>query len=279
MPDPTRLPEFENPPVVETVMAVRFREVPNFSSARIGQFWSSHLIEEFPESEDRPPYAAPVERFGPDGETLELQLKLSDTPPPTRAWFIGGNSLIQLQSDWFAYNWRKTDAEDDYIRFTTARRQFERWYELLDSFVKTELQKPLIPIQCEVTYVNHIELTGEDLDVGPLGEVIRGARPTFGAVLPRPEGGQVAWSYLLPDDGRGAGRLHLAANSLEDPSTGSKGVRMVLTARGRPTVGTLPASLNFFDLGHEWIVNGFKDVTTEAMWERWGLVREDNDRH
>lgn len=276
MPDDAHLPDFEHPPVVETVMAVRFRELPEFTSARVGQFWERHLIKELPASEDRPPYAAPVERFGPDGGTFELQLKLSEVPPPTRAWFIGGNNVVQLQSDWFAWNWRKTDEEPDYIRYMRGRERFAKWFAELERFITEEIQKPLVPIQCEATYVNHIELTDDDLSIGPLGDVIRGARPTAGEFVPSPEGARASWSYLMPESERGVGRLHLEATSIEDRPTGARGIRLVLTARGRPSDASLAGTLAFLDQGHDWIVRGFKDVTTDMMWDRWGLRKESN---
>lgn len=276
MPNDAPLPEFDDPPVIETVMAVRFRELPDFTSARVGQFWERHLVQDFPISEDRPPYAAPVERFGEDGAAFELQLKLTEIPPPTRAWFIGGNEVIQLQSDWFAWNWRRTDAEPDYIRYARGRERFEQWVGELAGFIGRELQKPLLPIQCEVTYVNHVTLTGEDLSLGPLGAAIEGIRPSALSYLPVPEGAQAAWSYLMPDSGRGRGRLHVSAASVADASSGGRGIRLVLTARGRPVDENIVSALAFLDQGHEWVVHGFKDVTSETMWNRWRLRKEPN---
>lgn len=276
MTDDPRLPDFEHPPVVETVMAVRFRELPGFTSARVGQFWERHLIDELPASEDRPPYAAPVERFGSDWGSFELQLKLSEVPPPTRSWFVGGNNVVQLQSDWFAWNWRKTEEEPDYIRYDRGRERFERWFTQLERFVVEEIKSHLVPIQCEITYVNQIELTEDDLTIGPLGNVIRGARPSAGDFLPSPDGAQAVWSYIMPNTENGVGRLHLSAVSTADRSTGARGIRLMFTARGRPRQESLSGTLAFFDQGHEWIVRGFKDATTDTMWDRWGLRRDSN---
>jgi hypothetical protein len=46
-------------------------------------------------------------------------------------------------------------------------------------------------------------------------------------------------------------------------------LQSTLTARGRPRRPELGASLGWFDLGHEWIVRGFTDLTTAAMHTIW----------
>ncbi len=257
-------------------MAVRFRELSEFTSARVGQFWERYLLAELPVSEDRAPYAMPIEQFGADDAAFELQLKLSEVPPPTRAWFVGGSNVVQLQSDWFAYNWRKTTEEPNYIRYVRARDRFERWFTRLERFIREEIKKPLVPMQCELTYVNHIKLTEDDRSEGPFGGAIRGANPAAGDFLPSPEGAQIAWSYLMPQAGRGRGRLHLAASSVAGGAAGERRIQLVLTARGRPSEEDLKGTLAFFDQGHEWIVRGFKDLTTEMMWQRWRLIRGAN---
>jgi hypothetical protein len=50
---------------------------------------------------------------------------------------------------------------------------------------------------------------------------------------------------------------------------------MTLTARGFPIrvaeTSDIEAAFAFFDLGREWIVKGFKDLTTPAMHKVWGI--------
>jgi hypothetical protein len=46
-------------------------------------------------------------------------------------------------------------------------------------------------------------------------------------------------------------------------------LQLTLTARGRPRRPELGASLEWFDLGHEWIVKGSTDLTTAAMHKIW----------
>jgi uncharacterized protein (TIGR04255 family) len=259
------LPDFEQPPVIETVLAIHFREIPELSSARIGQFWAERLAQELPDASDRPPHSPPLERFGPGDQTVSMRLQLSSKPPVARSWFAGGNQLVQVQPNWFATNWRRTDAEPGYVHYPTTRERFERWFAEFATFVDSAVGKPIVPVQCEVTYVNEIPLSEEDRSVGPLGGTLKGAKPSAGEFLPVPERAAVSWTYRI-DDERGLGRLHLSAQNANRDA-----VRLVLTARGRPTEESIPAALDFFDLGHEWIVMGFKDVTTDQMWRRWGI--------
>lgn len=266
-------PDFERPPVVETVLSVRFREISKLVGARVGQFWERHLAADLPQAEERPPYQAPMERTAAD-DALVLQLQLSEGPPMSRTWLLGGNSMVQIQSDWFAYNWRRTPSEPDYIRYPAARERFGAWLEALNGFVVAELERPLVPTQCEVTYVNHIELEADDLAVGPLGDVLRGWAPTEGEFLPTPVQGEASASYPIRSaTNEVVGRLHLNAESISSAQRGSA-MRLVLTARGRPLGEGIAGALSFCDLGREWVVKGFKDSTTQHMWDRWGLKGE-----
>ena len=47
---PSPLPDFSDPPVIETVLGVSFLEVPALTSVNIVQFWGEHLRSELPSS-------------------------------------------------------------------------------------------------------------------------------------------------------------------------------------------------------------------------------------
>jgi hypothetical protein len=46
-------------------------------------------------------------------------------------------------------------------------------------------------------------------------------------------------------------------------------LRVSITARGRPVSSELHDIEDWFDLGHEWIVRGFADITTGEMHKHW----------
>lgn len=265
------LPDFENPPVVETILSARFRSIPGFGSARVGQFWSAYLAQEFPTVEERAPFEAALEPLQAD-DPVRLQLQLTSTPPVNRSWFVGSNEVVQLQSDWVAFNWRKSDANPDYIRYSACRPRFEKLLADLAGYLKTSCDRKLEILQAEITYVNHIELTADEAEHGPLTAVFSDISSNQGGYLPHPQQSQLQASYEMTRTEQSVGRLHLDAQTV--PGATPPAIRMVLTARGRPLEASAAGALTFCDLGHQWIVRGFKDLTTETMWNRWKLKED-----
>lgn len=66
------------------------------------------------------------------------------------------------------------------------------------------------------------------------------------------------------------GRLHVELRPGTRKSDDAKLFVLTLTARGEPPSPDAAGLLAFHDLGHEWIVRGFTDLTTERMHEEWG---------
>lgn len=269
-----QLPEFERPPVVETVLSVRFREAAGLTNARIIQFWEKHLLRDFPDVVEQLPYLEQIEQFGPDTAFGRVQLQLEAGIPSPRFWFTSPNELVQLQSDWAAFNWRQGETSDDYLRYTNSRKQFEMLLVKLESFVG-EYDGKFDPVQCEVTYVNHILLEDSELTIGPLGEVLQGVGATAGSFLSAPDGARYASNYLIHlDDESAVGRLHVMAESVRLEPNRRAAVVLNLTARGRPQGEGIQGVLAFCDLGRTWIVKGFKDLTTQPMHTKWKLKED-----
>ena len=61
------------------------------------------------------------------------------------------------------------------------------------------------------------------------------------------------------------GRLHVTLQPVTRLSDGAPMFLLDLTARGQVGEGT-----DFFDLGREWIVRSFAELTTPAMHKIWG---------
>jgi len=267
------LPDFEAPPVVETVLAVRFRDVPGLDAPRLVKFWDDCLSTDLPVIEERPPYDAPVEQFGQDSGTSAVALRIGASVASPRLFCSSGSDLVQLQQDWFAYNWRKTPEKPDYTRYEKGRAKFERWLTEFGFYVRESLGGAgLVPTQCEVTYINHIPLTVEDLDGGPFGAVLRDVQPRYGAFLPSPETSRHASAYVIPGtEGSPVGRRHVAVDRAGAGEERQPIVLLSLTARGAPRGSEVSAVLEFLDLGRRWIVKGFLDMTTAEFHRRWGL--------
>ncbi len=272
------LPDFDAPPVVETVLAVRIRDVTGLDAPRLVKFWDDRLSADLPAIEERPPYDAPIEQFGQGSGTPRMALQVGTAMPSPRFFCSSGSDLVQLQQDWFAYNWRKTPDNPDYTRYEKGRAKFKRWLMDLGSYVQETLGETLIPTQCEVTYINHVVLTEEDLAYGPLGAVLRDVQPRSGIFLPSPETSRHASAYVIPgDEGSPVGRLHVAVDRAWAGEERRPIVLLSLTARGAPQAGDIPSALEFLDLGRQWVVKGFTDLTTDTFHRRWGL--SPNRRH
>ena len=70
---PKHLPNFDNPPVVETALSVQFGPLPLLKTAHLGLLWSDYR-EAFPRSEERPPLDPVVEQF-PESASALVGLK------------------------------------------------------------------------------------------------------------------------------------------------------------------------------------------------------------
>ena len=273
-------PTFLRPPVVETVLAVGFAQPQGFNSVQMSRFWDHHLSQNFPEVSEQPRYEMPIEAPSRSIVCSSAGVQVRWPACAGRLWFSdGGARLVQLQTDWLAYNWRKvgTPEEASYERYPVGRARFAEVAQQLRAYL-LDSDLGIFPTQCEVTYINHIELTQEDRPHGRLGGVLTTVAENARGFLPLPELTRYASSYLMQDHEQVVGRLHVSAEPGRASAQGEEIVVLTLTARGRPLSADLEGALAFCDLGREWIVKSFVELTTERMkTERWGLV-VDNDR-
>lgn len=261
--------DFDSPPVVETVLSVGFNPVEGLTAAQIGRFWAG-IDEEFPQASEQPPYDMPLERLA-EGPGLRLEMTLGPSIPRTRAWLISQDDrrLIQIQRDWFAYNWRFRSGEGyAEARYEQRRDSFIRHFKAFDAFIEDHKLGSVEPRQCEVTYINHVSATGSAAD--DLADILRFvSKPSLSRLASRIEAWDTAVTILLRHDNDVFGRLHISARP--GPITGPRVWQIDLTARGRPLGAGIEGTVKFFDLGHEAIVTGFRDITTDRMHKEWGL--------
>lgn len=260
--------DFDHPPVVETVLSVGFAPIGGLTGAHVGEFWTD-LRTDLPIIAERPPYEMPTERpiDGPPG------LQLSVTPvPPSRYWLISEDDsrLLQVQRDWFAFNWRYRDGMPyETARYPARRDAFREYWDQFRSYVESNKLGGIEPRACEVTYINHVRMSGqgaEDLD-----RVLRFvSAPSFSTkAIGRIESWETSLSAMLLSQGKPAGRVHLSVRPIR--VDGEPLWQVNLTARGKPLGRSDEGILNFLDLGHETIVINFKDITTDEKHEEWGL--------
>jgi uncharacterized protein (TIGR04255 family) len=256
------LPDYNNPPVNEVVFGVQFQKIEDFQTPHIGLLWEKLDRKKFPKYQEM----APVNHVVEDGPK-EAQFGIYDRPPLPRLLFINlnENHLVQVQQDRFLQNWRKIKPDDTYPRFRKLYPEFKQSWEFFNSFLHDMgLPKP-IPDQYELTYVNQITQGEGWTNISDIEKVFRGFRyDVKGRFLPEPE--TLTWRkiYRLPNQ---MGRLHTSLK-MASIKEGKRVMLFELTARG---FGTMPID-DWFEMGREWIVRGFADLTTDSIQkELWHL--------
>lgn len=272
MGDRRDLPEFEDPPLTEVVLAVRFQPIPELNGPYLGILWDRAFSDRFGKVQERPPYEAPEESYdkGEHGVTFTF----SDELPSPRYWFIGKDEseLLQIQPNWFARNWRKAGQEGHYPRYESIRERFERDFGVFVSFCAEQSLGEVDPDQCEVTYINHIRPSSGWAHHGQLGRVLSIIGETGGDFLPEAEDIRLTcrWHMTGTPGDPPIGRLHASAEPGFERKSGEPIMRLSLTARGAPGGKAVEDALQFFDTGREWIVRAFAELTTQSMHAAWG---------
>lgn len=262
------LPDFEDPPVVETVLGVEFAPLEKWGIPHFGLFWSE-IRSEYPRFEVQPPLDSQIEKFSKEvGQPRMVRFEVL-SQPPVRCWFIdqSGRRILQVQNDRFVHNWRKVGTAETYPHYENIRPIFEPEWERFCRFLESnEVGTPAVR-QCEVTYVNHLDQGQGWQTFADLGSVIPclSGNPT-GRFLPVPEDVGLKVRYLMPSD---QGRLHIQLQPAIRHADAKEILHLTLTARGRPASSDLADVLNWFDLGREWVVRGFADFTSAKMHDLW----------
>lgn len=269
---PRDLPDFANPPVSEVALSVQFDPIEQLRSVQLGLVWAE-FRNEFPKTEEHATIDPVFERFGPNGGGPQVHFQVFETPPVPRIWFLNaqGTELIQVQQDRFIHNWRKVGEGDAYPRFEHLREKFRSELETFGRILKRDGAGPLIPNQCEVTYVNQI-VSGKDWEHhGQLGRILTVFIPQYtDDKLQEPEDARIALRYVLKNGSDPIGRLHIAAQPGFSKATGLPMYTLTLTARLRPMDESLDSLIDSLNRGRDAIVRGFASVTTPEMHKIWG---------
>lgn len=249
-------PSFRNPPVIEVSFGIQFARIERWQTRHFGEFWS-RVKDEFKFSADAPPLEFPT------APTVELLL----LPPLRRVLFASEDqtSLLQVQDNRFHFNWRKIRPENSYPRFASLFPQFKKWFSLYGGFLKEKELGEAKPLRFELTYINHIDVSGNFSTV--LEQTVK--LFNWSAVSPRyldaPTTATAAWQFNMPD---GLGTMN--ANLTHVKTEQSKELLVLaLSCVGEQV--DLSRLDTWFKTARESIVFGFTDLTTDAahkIWER-----------
>jgi len=263
------LPDFDDPPVVETALGVEFVPLEKWSIPQFGLFWEQ-IRTEYPRFEIQPPVGSQIERFSAENRPSPPTVTVTAVGvPDVRCWFLerSGSRLLQVQRDRFIHNWRKPPGKaEDYPHYENIRPIFEReWNRFCEFLHRESLGEPDV-VQCEVTYVNHLERGKGWSSFGDIANVLTCWTDSEAQFLPKPEGMALNVRYAMPDN---QGRLHVSLHPAFRPQDAKEILQLSLTARGRPVSSRINDIVAWLDLGREWVVRGFTDFTSRGMHRVW----------
>jgi uncharacterized protein (TIGR04255 family) len=265
--------DYERPPVVEVALATSFQPIQGLNVIGLADVWRRLFAEDLPYVEQHPPVQMPAEQLDSPVPQPTISLQMSAAPPLPRLWFKNeaGTKLAQLQTDWFARNWRKVGSAEAYPRYPAIRAAFERDLTAIAEHVERNGLGNMSPVQCEITYINHIERS-DGADTLPSDAlVIANESPDS---MPTPEAARLDQQYLLAHGDANIGRLHISANTAVRRHDERHILVLTMTARGRPLGDGVAGVLEFLDLGRARIYEAFNALTRPEMQIQWGGHRE-----
>jgi len=260
------LPEFENPPLVETVLGVQFDPLPDLTAFHLGVFWAS-MGSEWPIIAEGPTLGQTAEPTAFDdvwtapGPRFPIS---SATPLRLRGFNSTRDRGFQVENGWLVLNWRK--GAGSYPRYAHLRPEFARLFERFVAFIAEQGLGEVRPNLFEIGYINAIPKDGLWTDVGGWHGVLPGlvgssARTSMGSL-------QTMNGRWVFDLGQHRGRLHVNLSHAKDDH-GGEVLLLRMTARGPVQVPGLAGWSSGLDLGHEAIVRSFSDLTSLKAHELW----------
>ena len=260
------LPDFQSPPAVETFLGFHFSNLKDWKTPYFGLFWQK-IRSAYPEAEVHPPIPS-EDTFKVELDTQRISLKVRGEIP-VRWWYShkSGRRLIQIQNDRFIQNWRKLDSKDKYVHYAQLRPSFLKVWGQFLGFLKANGVKPPEINLCEIGYVNNIDRGKAWKSFSELGGVISSwSGNTTTGFLPPPNLVTLNAVYPIPKAG---GSLHVSMEPGFRQQDRTETIQLTLTAKCRPATPNPRDLVAALDLGREWIVRGFEDLTTEKMHKFW----------
>jgi uncharacterized protein (TIGR04255 family) len=264
-----KLPDFDNPPVIEKVLGVQFQPIAGISYGHYGWFWKTSLDDTWIKAQDAPFVIDQFEKFGDPLAWGVPEPKISFGAGQDRVMLINRDDdrIIQLQSTRFLYNWKKQKADNR--SFFEIYLEFQGHFQSFADFLKAAGLELVSQNQWELTYVNHV----------PKGELWEspsdwpGVFPGLFGFIPSPsanvalESMSGSWRFEIPPK---RGRIHITfqhAKTLDHDEV----LVLSLTARGPLTPEADGWNLSdSMEIGHEALVRTFVDVSSPAALAHWG---------
>jgi uncharacterized protein (TIGR04255 family) len=252
-------------------MGVQFTPAEHYQQVRITEVWSL-FQKDFPLTQEVAPLPPTFETFGlPQGGRGTRQINLKSMPGHSRYWFISPSEeeLLQFQPDRLLHNWRKVgDKKNAYPRFETLIEKFEKELQTLETYFAKLSPQSLKITQCEITYINHIEIE-DSANFSSVQEWLKFVR--FENLNPE-DFGMTFRRVITTVEGKPLGRLLYEA-AVAITATNDELVQLTLTFRGAPAGTNINAAIDFLKYGRGLLVQSFKEITTDVAHQKWGIVQ------
>lgn len=275
------------PPVNEVVISISFESQPVLEGPRLMASLSK-ILAEFPKVDEVVPYEMPVEQ--PFEEQVPRpavpQIKFVGTlNVQRRYWFTTDEPnaplLLQVQSNYFAVNWRRQEGGDFYPGFDRLRAKFDQYLASFQAAIVNQGGLPLRATQIELTYINILRPDGLWGTIQDLRKIVNVSIPG----MSRFEQLNLAYSEPVKvESGAFFGRLHAAVSTGFQPkvelgefrplSTADlvPVINISITARsGKISEGVATVSERF-ERAHDAVTESFKSLTTDEARKNWGLL-------
>lgn len=263
------LPDYEHPPLSETVFSLNFTPVEQLTNAHLGIFWNS-IRNEFPEVRQLPVIDPSLELFdaGPNWQPDSLQLQLGPDPRcRLQLRDPGGSKLLQVQNDRITYNWLRV-GDKDYPRYSLINESFNHYREAYGNFIENEFSTTASPLQWELVYVNHIhqnDLWNSPADWHNVLPSLYGNLADASIGEPELANSHYTFRFHKPN-----ARLHVETSMVHKNSQPDRSIlRLQLTARG--PVEDADTIDDRFEIGHKMIVQTFRKMASDRANKFWGL--------
>jgi uncharacterized protein (TIGR04255 family) len=262
-----KLPEYNFPPAVETLMGVHFARLAGWNILHFGQ-----LYERFRSSY---PIANLVPPVVEQRDIAQGTFNLVDLP--IRAIFTDKNDteLLQVQASMFLRNWKKTQETENYTHYAILKPKFQQeWARFTEFLQENSLKLPQV-FQCEVTYVNHLVRGREWDSYNDLAKLLKPFAPRSSVVdsgrsykyLPEAAAVFLNVGYHIVETDVS---LQISVQSAIRKPDGSEVIQMTITAKDAPVNNSEGSIGEALDLCHDAVIQGFDDVITEAAQQQWG---------
>jgi uncharacterized protein (TIGR04255 family) len=265
--------EFDRPPVVEVVLGVQF-DADTIDLEVLAEF-ARDIKPMFPMRRRLEPLQRTRESFHRPPPNAGIEFRFGPPLPLTQFLTPDDRFMVQLQGDRLTLNWRRVEQDDKYPRYRVLRPKFDEVFMMLLAVLE-RCGRDIRPLDyVEVSYTNELATDGESGgNAHPgLANMLTTLRDTeTGGFLPRPEdvGFQARFRIPSPEDGLNpVGRLTVTT----EPGYRSIDQRPIylLMLRAGLIGAFAPGEVNvIMDIGREWVVKGFLELTTPAIQETWG---------